>query len=182
MIDHSILAKENFLKGYNCSQAVLLSFSDLTGLDETVAMKLASSFGGGMGRMREVCGAVSGALMVLGLLYGYDATASTADADKKAHYARVQAFCKRFREAQSSIVCREILQNHAKKLQETKKAAEEAQLAAMRANDASPTPRTAEYYASRPCADACAWAARLLDEYLQEEEVVSLLPKGDHIR
>ena len=169
MIDHGALAKEYFLKGYNCSQAVLISFSDLTGLDEAIAMKLSSSFGGGMGRMREVCGAVSGALMVLGILCGYDATSPTADADKKSHYARVQEFCKRFRDVQSSIVCREILQNHAKKLQEMKKAAEEAQLAAMHANDASPTPRTAEYYEVRPCAEACALAASLLDEYLQEE-------------
>ena len=70
MIDRGALAREYFLKGYNCSQAVLLSFSDLTGLDEKVAMRLASSFGGGMGRMREVCGTVSAMLMVLGILYG----------------------------------------------------------------------------------------------------------------
>ena len=167
MTTHEKEAARLFRSGYNCAQAVFCAFAGDIGMDIDTAARLSSSFGGGMGRMREVCGAVSGALMVLGILCGYDATAPTADADKKAHYARVQEFCKRFREERGSIICREILQNHAKKLQEMKKAAEE-QLAAMHANDASPTPRTAEYYESRPCAEACALAARLLDEYLQE--------------
>ena len=103
MIDRGALAKEYFLKGYNCSQAVLLAFSDMTGLDETVAMKMASSFGGGMGRLREVCGTVSASLMVLGILYGYDAKAPTAGEDKPAHYARVQEYANRFRTECGSI-------------------------------------------------------------------------------
>lgn len=71
-MDHRELAAELFLSDCNCAQAVLEAFSDVTGLEKGFAAKLASSFGGGMGRMREVCGAVSGMLMVAGLLYGYD--------------------------------------------------------------------------------------------------------------
>ncbi|MBQ8236107.1 MAG: C_GCAxxG_C_C family protein, partial [Clostridia bacterium] len=70
MTDHAKLAEEKFLKGYTCAQAVLCAFGDLTGLDEQTALALSASFGGGMGRMRPVCGALSGAFMVLGLLYG----------------------------------------------------------------------------------------------------------------
>ena len=167
MIDHGALAKEYFLKGYNCSQAVLLAFSDLTGLDEKTAMMMASSFGGGMGRMREVCGTVSASLMVLGILHGYDATSPTMEADKKAHYARVQEFANRFRAEKESIVCREILAAHAKRLQE-EKAGSENQISAMLSASSSPTPRTEEYYKSRPCALVAETAARLLDEYLKE--------------
>lgn len=169
MTDHGKLAKENFLKGYNCSQAVLLSFSDLTGFDEKTAMLLASSFGGGMGRMREVCGTVSAALMVLGILHGYDAESPTAGEDKKAHYARVQEFAKRFREAQGSIICREILEEHARALQaQEENAKKDEQIEAMLSDSSVPTERTAEYYKKRPCAEVCALAAKLLDAYLKE--------------
>ena len=71
-MQRDLYAAELFLKGYNCAQAVAVAFCDVTGLEESFAAKMASSFGGGMGRMREVCGAVSGMLMVAGLLYGYD--------------------------------------------------------------------------------------------------------------
>ncbi len=165
------LAKEYFLKGYNCSQAVLLAFSEETGLDEKLAMRMASSFGGGMGRMREVCGTVSASLMVLGILHGYDATLPTAHEDKTAHYARVQEFANRFRAEMGSIVCREILQNHVKKLQQAH-AERDAQIDAMQSNSAVPTPRTEEYYRKRPCAEIAAAAARILERYLQELEEV----------
>jgi C_GCAxxG_C_C family probable redox protein len=169
MIDRGALAKEYFLKGYNCSQAVLLAFSDLTGLDETVAMKMASSFGGGMGRLREVCGTVSASLMVLGILYGYDATVPTASEDKIEHYARVQEYANRFRAECGSIICREILDNHAKYLEAQSEAViDDEQIVAMRSNSAIPTTRTEEYYKKRPCAEAAAKAARILDEYIQE--------------
>ena len=65
-------AEENFLKGYNCTQSVFLAFADLHGMDEKTAARLSSSFGGGMGRLREVCGAVSGMFLVAGMLYGYE--------------------------------------------------------------------------------------------------------------
>ena len=143
MIDHSIRAGELFLAGYNCSQSVVVAFCDLTGLSEEFSAKLSSSFGGGMGRMREVCGAVSGMLTVAGLLYGYGAP---DDAAKKAHYTLVQALAGQFRDEHGSIICREILKNPP--------------------SDPNPTPRTAEFYKTRPCARMVMTAARILDEYI----------------
>ncbi len=160
-------ARDNFLRGCNCAQAVLLAFPDITGLPDDTAMRLASSFGGGMGRMREVCGTVSASLMVLGLATGYDAAAPTEAADKAAHYARVQEFARRFREVQSSIVCREILAEHAARLKAAK-AADAEQLAAMQSSASTPTARTEAYYRARPCAAVAELAARLLDDYLHE--------------
>ena len=144
-MDHSLSAAELFLSGSNCAQAVLLAFQDLTGLDPHLAARLSSPFGGGMGRQREVCGAVSGMLMVAGILYGYEDPGEN-DANKKAHYAMVQDLCARFRQEAGSIICRELLGNPP--------------------SDPAPTPRTAEYYASRPCARMVMLAARILDEYI----------------
>lgn len=148
-MDHSITAGELFLGGCNCAQAVFLAFSDVTGIDRKVAAKLSSPFGGGMGRMREVCGAVSGMLMVLGVLYGYDE--QDGDPKKKQLYKDVQALAGKFREECGSIICREILKNPA--------------------CDPNPTPRTAEFYAQRPCARMVMTAARLLDEFIAEHPV-----------
>ena len=146
-MDHSIKAGELFLSGSNCSQAVVLAFEDLTGLDRDTAMKLSSAFGGGIGRMREVCGAVSGMMMVLGLLYGYT-DPGEKDCNKKALYTDVQALAGKFREEVGSIICREILKNPS--------------------TDPNPTPRTAEFYKVRPCARMVMTAARILDEYIAE--------------
>ena len=145
-MDHGIKAAELFLSGYNCAQSVLVAFSDLTGLDADFSAKFSSSFGGGMGRMREVCGAVSGMLMVAGLLYGYETPGD--DVAKHAHYARVQYLAGRFREEVGSIVCREILKNPP--------------------SDPNPSPRTAEYYAQRPCARMVLLAGQILDDYIKE--------------
>lgn len=142
-MDHSARAAELFCKGYNCAQAVTVAFCDVTGLSEEFSARLASSFGGGMGRMREVCGAVSGMLTVAGLLYGYGAP---DDAAKKAHYTLVQALAGQFRDEHGSIICREILKNPP--------------------SDPNPTPRTAEFYKTRPCARMVMTAARILDEYI----------------
>lgn len=144
-------AKGYFLKGYGCAQAVLLAFSDVTGLDERTAARLGSSFGGGMGRMREVCGTVSGALAVLGLIEGYDEPGDTAA--KAALYARVRDFAARMKERNGagSIICREILSG----VPHTEGGEAEA--------------RTAEYYARRPCPDLCALAAEILQEMLDEK-------------
>ena len=145
-MDHGIKAAELFLSGYNCAQSVVVAFSDLTGLDERFSARLASSFGGGMGRMREVCGAVSGMLLVLGLLYGYDTPGD--DVSKKQLYTVVQQLSAKFREETGSIVCREILKNPP--------------------SDPNPSPRTAEYYAQRPCARMVLLAGQILDEYIKE--------------
>lgn len=149
-MDHREKAAELFVNGSNCAQAVAVAFCDVTGMSPKTAAKLSSSFGGGMGRMREVCGAVSGMLMVAGLLYGYD-DPGEKDVNKRSHYARVQELAGAFREEVGSIVCREILKNPP--------------------SDPNPTPRTAEYYKTRPCARMVMTAARILDEYIAEHPV-----------
>ena len=149
-MDHRIKAAELFLNGCNCAQAVVVAFSDVTGLERDFAAKLSSSFGGGMGRMREVCGAVSGMLMVAGLLYGY-CDPGEDDCNKKQHYQLVQELSGKFRQEAGSIVCREILKNPP--------------------SDPNPTPRTAEFYAKRPCARMVMLAAAILDEYIAKHPV-----------
>ena len=108
-MDHGLKAAELVLRGYNCAQAVVVAFGDVTGLEEKYAARLISSFGGGMGRMREVCGAVSGMLLVLGDLYGYCEAQDTAG--KKQLYKDIQDLAGAFRHRIGSIVCREILKN-----------------------------------------------------------------------
>ena len=127
----------------------MVAFCDVTGLETATAARMASSFGGGMGRLREVCGAVSGMLMVAGYLYGYDNPGD--DGAKKAHYQLVQELAGKFREKMGSIICRELLQNPP--------------------SDPNPTPRTAEFYAKRPCARMVMTAARLLDEFIAEHPI-----------
>ena len=149
-MEHSYKAAELFLSGSNCAQAVAVAFCDVTGLEPAFAAKMASSFGGGMGRLREVCGAVSGMLMVAGLIYGYEDPGEN-DCNKKAHYQLVQTLAGKFRDEVGSIVCREILKNPP--------------------SDPNPTPRTAEFYAKRPCARMVMLAAQILDEYIAEHPV-----------
>ena len=143
-------AMELFESGYNCSQAVVLAFSDLTGADKKLLAKLSSSFGGGMGRLREVCGAVTGMFMVAGLLYGYDD--ATGGMEKATHYARIQDLATHFSEETGSIVCRELLGIDKKK--------------------DSPTPekRTAGYYKKRPCRELVGLAAEILEKMIEENE------------
>ena len=143
-MNHVERAVELFVEGYNCAQAVAAAFGDLTGLDEKTAAKMASCFGGGMGRMREVCGAVSGMLMVAGHLYGYDGP--DEGGAKMAHYTLVQELAGKFREQAGSIVCREILKNPP--------------------SDPAPTPRTEAFYKNRPCARMVVLAAQILDQYI----------------
>ena len=104
-MNHEYKAADLFLSGSNCAQAIVVAFCDVTGMEESLAAKFSSSFGGGMGRLREVCGAVSGMLMVAGLLYGYEDPGED-DCNKKAHYHMVQYLAGRFREEVGSIVCR----------------------------------------------------------------------------
>ena len=100
-------ARNNFLSGYNCAQSVFLAFAEEGGLDFNSAMRVSSSFGGGMGRLKEVCGALSGAFMAIGLFQGtYDVTDKEA---KLAHYVKVREVGEGFREDFKSLLCRELL-------------------------------------------------------------------------
>ena len=100
-------AKQRFLSGQNCAQAVLCAFCKDFGLDEQTALTLSACFGGGLGRQREVCGAVSGMCMALALKY---APKDPTDHEQKAaFYARIQEVCRRFKEENGSIICRELL-------------------------------------------------------------------------
>ncbi|MBR5231085.1 MAG: C_GCAxxG_C_C family protein [Clostridia bacterium] len=148
MTDHARSAGALFMRGYNCAQAVFCAFQDVMQLDDGLALKLTSGMGGGVSRLREICGAVSGAALVLGVLYGSD---DPCDAPAKAeHYARVQAVAEKFRAENGSIVCRELL-----KLQEEK-------------SEPVPAERTQAYYHSRPCCALVEKAARAVDEYIAE--------------
>ena len=147
-MNRSEAAKAYFMKGYNCSQSVVLAFADLLPIDEAAASKLASSFGGGMGRLREVCGSVSGMFMVAGLLYGYDG-AETGQV-KADHYARIQELAHRFEEKHGSIVCRELLG------------------ISVRHDAPVPEARTGEYYKKRPCPEIIGDAAEILEQYITE--------------
>ncbi len=145
-------ARELFLKGYNCSQAVFAAFADIMKIDEETALRLSSSFGGGMGRMREVCGACSGMFMAAGMLYGY--TDPSDDTAKAEHYALIQRMAKEFRYAKNngSIICKELLALQSKA-------------------DFSPAPtaRTDEFYKARPCLKYVEDAAEILESILNEK-------------
>ena len=144
------LAERNFKDGCNCTQAVLLAFSDRTGLDAETAMRIASGFGGGMARMREVCGAVSGMFMAAGLILGDDGVPSHEH--KRALYAQLQALAAQFRAENGSIICRELLSG------------------TFTTPGGVPEERTEQYYRKRPCAELCRCAAELLEQYLQVTE------------
>lgn len=109
-MSHADIALACFREGFNCAQAVLAAFAPELGLEREVALRVAGAFGGGMGRMGQTCGAVSGALMVLGLKHGQ---ASAADRPAKEHtYALVREFCAQFEARHGSTLCRELLGYH----------------------------------------------------------------------
>jgi len=140
-----------FLEGFNCSQSVVLAFYDLFDIPEDTAKRMSASFGGGMGRMREVCGAFSGIIMVLGLFAGQ--TDGDDQEAKKENYRLVQEAAELFREEnKGSIICREIL------------GLEKAE------GTFVPAPRTDEYYKKRPCPEtirgAAAIVVKILDKYV----------------
>ncbi|MCR5772910.1 MAG: C-GCAxxG-C-C family protein [Butyrivibrio sp.] len=145
------IAMDNFKKGYNCSQSIILAFVDMLPVDKDLLSKMASSFGGGMGRLREVCGSVSGMFMVVGFLYGYSGP-ETGEV-KADHYARIQELAKRFEEKHGTIVCREMLG------------------LSVRHDVPTPEARTNEYYKKRPCAEIIGDAAEILEEYIKENPV-----------
>lgn len=136
-------ARALFMQGYNCSQSVAAAFCEETGLDRDTMLKISVGLGGGMGRLREVCGAFSGVVLVLGMLYG-----DTDPASKTTVYPIVQQLAERFKAENGSIVCKELLG------------------LAKPEGSPVPAPRTADYYKKRPCAELVARAADLLAEYI----------------
>ncbi len=151
MNDYSKKARKLFREGYNCAQSVFCTFAEDFGLDFETALKLASSFGGGMGRMREVCGAVSGMFMAAGLKYGYT---SPVDKDTKTeHYERIQELANSFKDRNKTIICRELLGNLAD-------------------DNCIPADRTEEYYSTRPCEQIIGDAAEIFGQYLEKHHRV----------
>ena len=147
-------AFELFGEGYNCSQAVALAFADLIEMDEKLLVRMTSSFGGGMGRLREVCGAVSGMFFVAGALYGYGEPGNAAQQEKAEHYARIQELAGEYRAINGSIVCRELLG-----------------LGQTGADQPTPELRSAEYYKKRPCGQLVMLAATIMESYIEDHPV-----------
>lgn len=148
------LASGNFLKGYNCCQAVLLTFRDLIGLDDDSILKIASGMGGGMARMREVCGCVT----AMGILAGFMSPAvNPGNMDERtANYSLVQQLAAKFREKNGSIICRELLKMGAK---------------TDSVENPRPSDRTEQYYKKRPCGRLCGDAARIVAQYIEENNI-----------
>ena len=140
--DHTDKAVSLFTQGYNCAQSVFVAFSDVTGVDEELAKRLSSSFGAGMGRMREVCGTCSAMFMIAGILYG-DGT-ETDHSIKTEHYKRIQYLAEEFRKKHETIICRDLLKGLAV------------------TSEPTPEKRTKQYY------KVVRTAAEILDRYLEE--------------
>ena len=146
-----IRAEELFVSGYNCSQAVVAAFADLFGFTEEQGLKLSAGMGGGMGRPRMTCGAVSGMAILAGMDCG---SADASDREgKSANYKVVQELCERFKSEHQSLICAELL-NIRKGAPLSYEASE----------------RTAEYYKTRPCVNMVVTAAKIFADYLDEKK------------
>jgi C_GCAxxG_C_C family probable redox protein len=153
-LEHQERAEALFKEGYNCAQSVFAAFSEDLGMDFETALKLSSSFGGGMGRLREVCGAVSGMFLIAGLKYGYS---NPQDSDAKTeHYRLIQELAQKFKDQNGSIICRELL--------------------GLPKPEGSPIPeaRTQSYYQNRPCVEIVKSAAQIIDKYLEEKQTMKI--------
>ncbi len=147
MSERSEKAKELFKSGCNCSQSVLGVFCEELGMDFETAMKISSPFGGGMGRMREVCGTVSGMFMAAGLMFG------SADSSSKAElYKRIQDLAAKFKEQNGSIICRELLQG------------------VESSTSPIPSERTESYYKKRPCVELVGDAVEIFENYIKKQD------------
>lgn len=137
-----------FRQGYNCCQSVIGAFADDIGLDFETTMKLASSFGAGMGRLREVCGAVSAMFMIVGLKYGY--TSPTDSEGKANHYKLINELAAEFKNVNQTIICRELLKD------------------VVTTKGYVPEPRTEQYYQSRPCEMLIGEAAEIVAKKIMD--------------
>ena len=146
-------AVENFMAGYGCCQSVVAAFADLYGLDETMAKRIAAGFGGGVGRMRMMCGAVSAIVILVGLDCGQ--TEGDDREGKSACYKMVQELLAQSKAENGSLICAEIL---------GLKGYEKAHSSYVA------SPRTAEYYKTRPCAAKVESAARIFANYLKSKQ------------
>lgn len=141
-------AKELFLEGYNCAQAVFGAFCEDFGIDLNTGFMISSGFGGGISRRREVCGAVSGAVMALSMIHGY--TDSQATEEKRKLYEEVRGVLSAFEDETGSIICRELLNLEEK------------------VSSPVPEARTEKYYKKRPCAELVYIAAKAVEEHLEK--------------
>ncbi|HEX2926615.1 MAG TPA: C-GCAxxG-C-C family protein [Ruminiclostridium sp.] len=151
MTNFSEKALELFNQGFNCSQAVFAAFCDEMDIDLKSALKIGASFGGGMGRLREVCGAVSGMFMAAGMMYGYDNPQDMSA--KTEHYKLIQELANEFKNINGSIVCRELL--------------------GLGEGPDSPIPeeRTERYYKKRPCAEYVKCAAEIMEQFMTRKKI-----------
>ena len=133
-------ASELFLEGYNCAQSVFCAFCEDYGIPFEQGLKMTSSMGGGMGKLREVCGAVSSMFLICGLKYGY--TSPTDDETKAQHYKHIQDLAKIFKNEYGTIICRDLLN--------------------MDSDGHIPQTRNAEYYKERPCLKFVEKAAEII--------------------
>ena len=141
-----------FKEGYNCSQAVFAAYADLFGIDRTTALRLSASFGAGIGRLREVCGAACGMFLVAGMLTG--STEGPDQTAKKKNYEVVQLLAKEYQKKNSgTYICKEILANFGKQVT---------------VGDTTPEARTDEYYKKRPCVLKIREAAEIVERVLLE--------------
>ena len=140
-------AVELFKEGYNCSQSVVAAFADMYGFTNEQALKMSASFGGGIGRMRQTCGAACGLFMLAGLETG--CTEGKDREGKENNYKVVQALAEEFRKRNGSLICAELLG-----------------LSKTAPTPATPEARTAEYYKKRPCVKMVEEAVRIWCEYL----------------
>lgn len=136
-----------FKEGYNCCQSIVLAFFDLVNIDKTELLKIASGFGGGLGRLRETCGAVSGMIIIAGLLYGYDVP--DTDLLKKELYRTIQELGLSFEDKNGSLTCRDLLKSEEKH------------------SNYIPSKRTKDFYDNRPCANLIFSAAEILEKYIE---------------
>jgi len=143
-MNKEVQVKELFESGYNCSQSVFCVFCEEVGMDFEQGFKLTSSFGGGMGKLREVCGAVTAMFMIAGLKCGY--TSNNDDEVKTEHYRLIQSLADKFKQKFGTIICRELLN--------------------LPSDGHVPAKRTEEYYKTRPCEDFIVYAVNLIEKEL----------------